>query len=128
LRSFLVLRADVAAEVRAVHLDHAGERHVVVALRRRLTELVGQDENGLVLAVQIAGELEGADPLQPRIDRRQRPRSQIHRQRFAHLLVPIRPGEGNQTTTLLETPDDSDRAGTTLASEFVAEFGAASAV
>lgn len=63
----LVLRPDGAAEVRAVHFDHAGKRHVVIALRHRLAELVGQDEGGLVLAVQIARELEGADPLR-RVD------------------------------------------------------------
>ena len=30
---------------------------------------------------------------------------------FTHLLIPIRTGDGNQTTSLKETPDDSERAG-----------------
>lgn len=73
----LVLRADVAAEVRAVHFDHAGERHVVVPLGHRFAQLVGQDEGRLVLAVQIAGELEGADPLR-RVDEDADRRQQVH--------------------------------------------------
>ena len=59
-----VLRADVTAEIGAVDLDVAVQDVAGLdLLRHRLAQLVGQDEGGLVLAIQIAAELHHADAL-----------------------------------------------------------------
>jgi hypothetical protein len=58
-----VLRANMTAEIRAVDLHHAVEVHGVIARRHRLAQLVRQDEGRLVLAGQVARELERRNAL-----------------------------------------------------------------
>jgi hypothetical protein len=59
----VVRRLDVAAEVAAVDLDTTRRHGALVLGRHSLAELVGQDESRLVLAVQVAAQLERAMPL-----------------------------------------------------------------
>jgi len=52
---FLIVGADVAAKIRAVNLDMAFQHFTRLELmRNRLTQLVGQHEGCLVLAINVA--------------------------------------------------------------------------
>lgn len=50
----------MAAEIGAIHLNRAGNCHVLHFRRKRFADLVSHDESRLVLHVEIAGKLEGA--------------------------------------------------------------------
>lgn len=54
-----VLRANVAAEIRAVDFDRTGRRVVLGLGRHGFTQLVREHERRLVLHVEVAGELQG---------------------------------------------------------------------
>ena len=57
---FVVGGANVATRVHAVDFDFARNLDALIGSRHRLTQLVRQDESRLVLAVEIARELERA--------------------------------------------------------------------
>ena len=60
---FLVVSGfDVAAEVSAINLDLALNGHFGMFGRKGFAELVGQNEAGFILHVEIARELKGAMP------------------------------------------------------------------
>ena len=61
--SLLVLRADMAVHVSAVHVDLAGKRFDHALLDQGFTDLVREHKSGLVLDAQIAGELQGRNAL-----------------------------------------------------------------
>lgn len=57
--NLVVLRADVPAEVGAIDLNVPDQHLARLGLAgHRLAQLVGQHEGRLVLAVEVAGELE----------------------------------------------------------------------
>lgn len=58
-----VRRADVTAEVGAINLDTLAHGLRMDFGRHGFPELVGEDERGLVLAIEVAGKLKGRDAL-----------------------------------------------------------------
>ena len=74
---FLVGRADVAAEVSAIDLDLTGSLMLGDLSADRLAQLVRENERRLVLAVEVAGELQGRVAL-----------GAVHEDRHGHEDVP----------------------------------------
>jgi hypothetical protein len=86
----------MAAEIGAVHFDEVGELHICGLCRHRLAQLVQEHEGGLVLHIEIAGELDGGDSLRgvdeqadraKQIDERQLARGEDGSRRDAELTV-----------------------------------------
>ena len=57
---FVIRGLHVAAEIGAVDLDRAGNGFAVLLGGERFADLVGHDESRLVLAIEVAAELQGA--------------------------------------------------------------------
>ena len=60
---FFVLRADMAVDVSAVHVNFAGQGLHLPLFHQRFTDFVRQDEGSLVLNIEIAGKLQGGNAL-----------------------------------------------------------------
>ena len=59
MRFFLVGGLHIAAEIRAVDLDLAGDGALAVSSGEGFAEFVGEHKRRLVLAIQVAAQLQG---------------------------------------------------------------------